>query len=77
MAAATAGVDERLKGSQSKVDLVCESVREALMAVGENKYLLSIITSYVRMSSPQLETVLSIIQKLKGAFFEPNFKNPD
>ena len=61
--------DERLKGSRSKVDLVCESVREALVAMDENKYLLSIITSHVKMTSPQLETILRKIQKLKGLFW--------
>ncbi len=67
LASALGGVDEKLKGGRKKVDLVCKSVREALTAAGENKYLLSIITSFVRMSSPQLETVLSMIQKLKGS----------
>lgn len=50
----------------SKVDLVCTVVRNVLAKMGENRYLLSIITSYVRMSQPDLETVLSMIQKLKG-----------
>ena len=49
-----------------KVDLVCTSVREVLAEKGENHYLLSIITSYIKMSRPDLESVLSMIQKLKG-----------
>lgn len=49
-----------------KVDLVCTAVREVLTEMGENQFLLSIITSYVKMSRPDLETVLSMIQKLKG-----------
>lgn len=51
---------------ESKVDLVCKAVREVLVKMGENRYLLSIITSYVKMSRPDLETVLSMILKLKG-----------
>lgn len=50
----------------SKVDRVCEAVRRGLTEAGEDTYLLSIITSYVRMSQPKLETVLSMIQKRKG-----------
>lgn len=49
-----------------KVDRVCEAVRRGLMEAGEDTYMLSIITSYVRMSQPQLETVLSVIHRLKG-----------
>lgn len=49
-----------------KVDLVCTAVREVLVGKGENHYLLSIITSYIKMSRPDLESVLTMIQKLKG-----------
>lgn len=56
------------KPAESKVDLVCTAVREVLVKMGENHYLLSIITSYVRMSRPDLETVLSMIMKLRGCW---------
>ena len=56
---------EEVRGG-NKVDLVCEAVRAGLKEAGEEKYLLSVITSYVRMSEPQLETVLDMIEKLKG-----------
>ena len=60
------------KSEGGKVDLVCSAVRDALTKMGENFYFLSIITSYVKMSQPDLETVLSMIQKLKGERSEDN-----
>lgn len=54
------------KSGGGKVDLVCTAVRDSLTKMGENFYLLSIITSYVKMRQPDLETVLTMIQKLKG-----------
>ena len=53
-------------GGGSKVDRVCEAVRHALICVGENKYLLSIITTHVRKANPDLEAVLAILKRLKG-----------
>lgn len=53
-------------GHSNKVDCVCVSLRRALNDVGANKYLLSIITTYVKMTDPQLETVLEMIKQLKG-----------
>lgn len=50
----------------SKVDRVCEAVRRALICAGENKYLLSIITTHVRKTNPDLEAVLVILKLLKG-----------
>ena len=50
----------------NKVDCVCVAVRKALNKLGANKYLLSIITTHVKMASPELETVLGMIKKLKG-----------
>ena len=51
---------------ETKVDTVCAALRKALMRMGENHYCLSIITSYVKMSQPDLESVLSMIMRLKG-----------
>ena len=50
----------------NKVDRVCVAVRKALNKLGANKYLLSIITTYVKMTDPELETVLGMIKTLKG-----------
>ena len=50
----------------NKVDHVCVAVRRALTKLGANKYLLSIITTHVKMTHPELETVLGMIKQLKG-----------
>ena len=51
---------------KSKLDCVCDAVREELQRCGENFYLLSIITTYIKMTQPRVETVLCMIQALKG-----------
>ncbi|XP_020621181.1 elongator complex protein 1-like isoform X1 [Orbicella faveolata] len=50
----------------SKVDRVCEALRTALDAAGHNKYLLSILTTYVKKNNPALEKVLTIMKDLKA-----------
>ena len=54
------------ESQDNKVDRVCVALRKALNCVGANKYLLSIITTYVKMSNPELETVLKMVKQLKG-----------
>ena len=56
----------RDKTTGSKVDTVCEAVRKELIKIGENKYLLSIVTTHVQMTKPELEIVLSMIERVKG-----------
>ena len=51
---------------RNKVDRICVALRGALSELGPSKYLLSIITTYVKMTEPQLETVLGMIKQLKG-----------
>lgn len=53
-------------GEGCKVDSVCDAVKRALVEIGENKYLLSIITTHVKKTHSELETVLTIIKHLKG-----------
>ncbi|KAJ7339625.1 hypothetical protein OS493_006030 [Desmophyllum pertusum] len=50
----------------SKVDRVCDAVRTALETAGHNKYLLSILTTYVKKNDPALGKVLMIIKDLKA-----------
>ncbi|XP_078368242.1 elongator complex protein 1-like isoform X2 [Oculina patagonica] len=50
----------------SKVDRVCDALRTALETSGHNKYLLSILTTYVKKNDPALEKVLTIIKDLKA-----------
>jgi len=61
---------EREKGNVSetrtKLDTVCNAVREELVRCGRDRYTLSIITTYIKMTRPQIDNALRIIQKLKG-----------
>jgi len=50
----------------SKVNRVCDAIRNALEAAGHNRYLLSILTTYVKKTDPELEKVLTIIKDLKA-----------
>ena len=54
------------EGHGNKVDRVCVALRKALNKLGANKYLLSVITTHVKMTTPELETVLGMIKQLKG-----------
>ena len=58
----------------NKVDCVCVAVRKALNNLGANKYLLSVITTHVKMTNPELETVLDMIKQLKGKSQKYAFK---
>ena len=58
--------DSREGGGRNKVDSVCAAVRGALVSKGTNKYLLSVITTHVRETTPNLEAVLAILKDLKG-----------
>ncbi|XP_067666360.1 elongator complex protein 1-like [Haliotis asinina] len=49
----------------SKVDTVCDHVREALTHLDRDKYLLTILTSYVRRSKPDLEAALTLVKSLR------------
>ncbi|XP_061166857.1 putative elongator complex protein 1 [Saccostrea echinata] len=49
----------------NKVDTVCDAVRLALIQEDENKYILSILTSYVKKSVPELEEALLLVRSLR------------
>ncbi len=55
--------------AQTKLDTVCDAVREELVKCGQERYFLSIITAHIKKTRPELEMVLQMIQKLKGNFF--------
>ena len=63
-----AGEGVRVGGGEggSKVDRVCDALRKALVAAGRSKYLLCVITTHVKKSQPELETVLAIVKALRG-----------
>ncbi|XP_077988781.1 elongator complex protein 1-like isoform X3 [Glandiceps talaboti] len=48
-----------------KVDLVCDSVRAALQEINQSKYFLSIITTLIKKTKPELEAALLKIKMLK------------
>lgn len=63
------GTSALCEGSgKNKVDRVCAAVRSALMSMETKKFLLSIITTHVRETSPNLEAVLTILKELKGIY---------
>lgn len=49
----------------NKVDTICDAVRQSLIDVDENKYLLSILVTYVRKSTPELEKALLLVRSLR------------
>nr|XP_022331417.1 putative elongator complex protein 1 [Crassostrea virginica]XP_022331418.1 putative elongator complex protein 1 [Crassostrea virginica] len=55
---------EESEGS-CKVDTVCDVLRTALIEEDENKYILSILTSYVKKSNPELEEALLLVRSLR------------
>lgn len=59
------GVDGDTR-TRTKLDTVCDAVREELVKCGEERYFLSIITTHIKKTRPEVEMVLRMIQKLKG-----------
>ncbi|CAL4166380.1 unnamed protein product [Meganyctiphanes norvegica] len=49
----------------SKVDCVCNAVRTAMLEVDEEKFLLPILTSYVKMTKSQMDVALQKVQEMK------------
>nr|DBA28623.1 TPA: hypothetical protein GDO54_008951 [Pyxicephalus adspersus] len=57
-----------------KIDVVCDAIRGAMEKLNPQKYFLSILTSYVRKTTPELETALQKVHELRGKGL--NFVNP-
>ncbi|XP_071527963.1 putative elongator complex protein 1 [Panulirus ornatus] len=51
----------------SKIDVVCKAVREAMISVDEERFLLPILTSYVKMTPRQMDVALKLIQEMKDS----------
>ncbi|XP_025054852.1 elongator complex protein 1 isoform X1 [Alligator sinensis] len=51
--------------TQKKVDLVCDAMRAAMEKINPHKYCLSILTSYVKKSTPELEVALQKVHELR------------
>ncbi|XP_019372711.1 PREDICTED: elongator complex protein 1 isoform X2 [Gavialis gangeticus] len=54
-----------LCSTQKKVDLVCDAMRAAMEKINPHKYYLSILTSYVKKSTPELEVALQKVHELR------------
>ncbi|XP_063312037.1 elongator complex protein 1 [Pelobates fuscus] len=48
-----------------KVDVICDAMRAAMENINPQKYCLSILTSYVRKTRPELETALQKVHELR------------
>ncbi|XP_053152416.1 elongator complex protein 1 isoform X2 [Hemicordylus capensis] len=51
--------------NSKKVDLICDAMRTAMENISASKYCLSILTSHVKKSPPELATVLQRIRELR------------
>ncbi|XP_017659129.1 elongator complex protein 1 isoform X2 [Nannospalax galili] len=49
-----------------KLDLICDAMRAALENISPHKYCLSILTSHVKKTIPELEIVLQKVHELQG-----------
>ncbi|XP_071794308.1 elongator complex protein 1-like isoform X2 [Asterias amurensis] len=52
--------------AKSKVDTVCDAVRESLDKINPNKFFLSILTAHAKKTRPELELALQRIQALSS-----------
>uniref|UniRef100_A0A8C3T4B4 Elongator complex protein 1 n=1 Tax=Chelydra serpentina TaxID=8475 RepID=A0A8C3T4B4_CHESE len=58
---------------QKKVDLICDAMRAAMENIDPQKYCLSILTSHVKKSTPELEIALQKVHELRAASLSPVF----
>ncbi|EDL91691.1 inhibitor of kappa light polypeptide enhancer in B-cells, kinase complex-associated protein, isoform CRA_b [Rattus norvegicus] len=55
-----------------KVDLICDAMRVAMETINPRKFCLSILTSHVKKTTPELDIVLQKVHELQGKIpFEP------
>ncbi|XP_044161324.1 elongator complex protein 1 isoform X1 [Bufo gargarizans] len=62
--AASSGPSSQKSGAK-KVDIICDAMRTAMEKLNPQKYCLSILTSYVRKTTPELETALLKVHELR------------
>ncbi|KAG7217850.1 hypothetical protein INR49_031498 [Caranx melampygus] len=51
---------------QKKVDVVCDALRSAMETMDPNKFCLSILTTHVKKTVPELEIALQKVHELRG-----------
>ncbi|XP_054842373.1 elongator complex protein 1 [Eublepharis macularius] len=56
---------EQLRSDCKKVNIICDTMRTAMENVNASKYCLSILTSHVKKSPPELEIALQRIRELR------------
>ncbi|KAI8978613.1 IKI3 family-domain-containing protein [Pilobolus umbonatus] len=57
------------QGVENKVNTICEAVRTVLVQLGTERYIQSILSTYVRSSPPDVESAMSLLSELR----EKNF----
>ncbi|XP_037351049.1 elongator complex protein 1 [Talpa occidentalis] len=62
----TSAVQMSKDSEGKKVDLVCDAMRAAMENINPHKYCLSILTSHVKKTTPELEIVLQKVHELQG-----------
>ena len=58
-------INETSKYNISKVDNICICVRKAMIEVDKLKFLLPILTSYVKMTTNEIDVAIKLIQEMK------------
>uniref|UniRef100_A0A2K6EGA9 Elongator acetyltransferase complex subunit 1 n=1 Tax=Propithecus coquereli TaxID=379532 RepID=A0A2K6EGA9_PROCO len=51
---------------EKKLDLICDAMRAAMETINPHKYCLSILTSHIKKTTPELEIVLQKVHELQG-----------
>lgn len=51
--------------AKKKLDIICDAMRTAMESINPHKYCLSILTSHVKKSTPELEIVLQKVHELQ------------
>ncbi|XP_075904166.1 elongator complex protein 1 isoform X2 [Nelusetta ayraudi] len=57
--------NQPLSTGRKKVDAVCDSLRSAMQAMSVNKFFLSILTTHVKKTAPELEVALQKVHELR------------
>lgn len=62
------------QGGEIKVNIVCAAVREAMVTVDEEGYLLPILTSHIKMTPNQMDIALTKLKNMKNVQDHQNFR---
>ncbi|XP_023366325.1 elongator complex protein 1 [Otolemur garnettii] len=62
----TSSVQLSREPHERKLDLICDAMRAAMENINPHKYCLSILTSHIKKTTPELEIVLQKVHELQG-----------